>query len=105
MKRLFVVTALIASSQLQAQTLPQEGKDTLENLTLSASKFSTKTTETGKVVVTISRQQLEKAGSRDLSQVITEMGGVFINGYTNNAGKDKSIYLRGRQGGLYPDHC
>lgn len=95
MKRLFVVTALIASSQLQAQTVPQEGKDTLENLTLSASKFSAKTTETGKVVVTINRQQLEKAGSRDLSQVITEMGGVFINGYTNNAGKDKSIYLRG----------
>ncbi|HEV7333260.1 MAG TPA: TonB-dependent receptor [Flavisolibacter sp.] len=95
MRKLFVVTALITSSQLQAQSLPQERKDTLENVTLTASKFSTKTTETGKVVVTINRQQLEKAGSRDLSQVITELGGVFINGYTNNAGKDKSIYLRG----------
>jgi vitamin B12 transporter len=95
MRKLFVVTALIASSQLQAQTLPQERNDSLENVTLTASKFSTKTTETGKVVVTINRQQLEKAGSRDLSQVITELGGVFINGYTNNAGKDKSIYLRG----------
>jgi vitamin B12 transporter len=94
MRKLFIVTALIASSQLQAQTL-QERKDTLENVTLTASKFSAKTTETGKVVVTINRQQLEKAGSRDLSQVITELGGVFINGYTNNAGKDKSIYLRG----------
>ena len=90
MRKLFVVTALIFSSQLQAQT-DQERKDTLENVTLTASKFSAKTTETGKVVVTINRQQLEKAGSRDLSQVITELGGVFINGYTNNAGKDKSI--------------
>ncbi|MDQ3278187.1 MAG: TonB-dependent receptor [Bacteroidota bacterium] len=94
MRKLFVVTALIASSHLQAQTV-QDRKDTLENVTLTASKFSIKTTETGKVVVTINRQQLEKAGSRDLSQVITELGGVFINGYTNNAGKDKSIYLRG----------
>lgn len=89
MKKLFAVAALIGSSPLFAQ------QDTLDNLTITASKFSTKTTETGKVVTTISRQQLEKAGSRDLAQVITELGGVFINGYTNNAGKDKSIYLRG----------
>ena len=88
MRKFFAVTALIIGSQLQAQ-------DTLENVTLTAAKFSTKTTETGKVVITINRQQLEKAGSRDLAQVITELGGVFINGYTNNAGKDKSIYLRG----------
>ena len=95
MRKFFAVTALLIGSQLQAQLAPQERKDTLENITLTATKFSTKTTETGKVVVTINRQQLEKAGSRDLAQVITELGGVFINGYTNNAGKDKSIYLRG----------
>ncbi|HET7896850.1 MAG TPA: TonB-dependent receptor plug domain-containing protein, partial [Flavisolibacter sp.] len=89
------MTALFIGSQLRAQVLPQERKDSLENVTLTACKFSTKTTETGKVVVTINRQQIEKAGSRDLAQVITELGGVFINGYTNNAGKDKSIYLRG----------
>ena len=88
MRKFFAVTAFLIGSQLHAQ-------DTLENVTLTASKFSTKTTETGKVVITINRQQIEKAGSRDLAQVITELGGVFINGYTNNAGKDKSIYLRG----------
>src|SRR5947209_56540 len=88
MKKIFVVTALFIGSQLHAQ-------DTLDNVTVTASKYSTKTTETGKVVVTISRQQIEKAGSRDLAQVITELGGVFINGYTANAGKEKNIYLRG----------
>jgi len=88
MRKFFAVTAVFIGSQLQAQ-------DTLENVTLTANKYSTKTTETGKVVVTINRQQIEKAGSRDLAQVITELGGLFINGYTNNAGKDKSIYLRG----------
>ena len=95
MRKIFAVTALIVSSQLQAQSLPQERNDSLENITLTANKFSTKTTETGKVVVTINRQQIEKAGSRDLSQVISELGGVYINGSNNNAGKDKSIYLRG----------
>lgn len=95
MRKFFVVTALIIGSQLQAQVLPTQRKDSLENVTLTANKFSAKTTETGKVVITINRQQLEKAGSRDLSQVITELGGVFINGSNSNAGKDKSIYLRG----------
>ena len=88
MRKFFAVTALFISSQVPAQ-------DTLQNVTLTANKYSTKTTETGKVVVTISRQQIEKAGSRDLAQVITELGGVFINGYTHNAGKEKNIYLRG----------
>lgn len=92
MQKFFAVTALFAGSQLFAQS-PQG--DTLEKVTLTANKFSTKTTETGKVVITISRQQLETAGSRDLAQVITELGGVFINGYTHNAGKEKNIYLRG----------
>ena len=89
MKKNFFVAALIIGSQLHAQ------QDTLDNLTITANKFSAKTTETGKVVIIINRQQLEKAGSRDLAQVITELGGVFINGYTNNAGKEKNIYLRG----------
>lgn len=91
MRKFFFVAALLTGSQLQAQT----DTASLENVTVTANKYSTKTTETGKVVITISRQQIEKAGSRDLAQVITELGGVFINGYTNNAGKDKSIYIRG----------
>jgi vitamin B12 transporter len=90
MKRIFAVAALMIGSQLSAQDTT-----VLENVIVSANKFSTKTTETGKVVVVISRQDIEKAGSRDLSQVITELGGVFINGYTNNPGKEKNIYLRG----------
>lgn len=89
MRKFFAVTALFIGSQLHAQ------KDTLDNVTVTATKYAAKTTETGKIVVTINRQQIEKAGSRDLAQVITELGGVFINGYTNNAGKEKNIYLRG----------
>jgi len=96
MRKIFAVTAMIICSQLNAQ----QDTSTLENVTLTANKYSTKTTETGKVVITISRQEIEKAGSRDLSQLITELGGVFINGYTSNGGKEKNIYLRGAN----PEH-
>lgn len=90
MKKIFGVTAIIISSQLHAQDTTVH-----ENVVLTANKYSTKTTETGKVVVVISRQQIEKAGSRDLSQLLTEFGGLFINGYSGNPGKEKNIYLRG----------
>jgi vitamin B12 transporter len=92
MRKIFSVAALIISSQLYAQL---DTSRPLEEVTVTATKYSTKSTETGKVVTVITRQEIEHAGSRDLSQVITELGGVFINGYTNNAGKEKNIYLRG----------
>jgi vitamin B12 transporter len=92
MRRIFAVAAVFISSQLLAQ---QDTTQSLEEVTVTATKYSTKTTETGKVVTVITRQDIEHAGSRDLSQVITELGGVFINGYTNNAGKEKNVYVRG----------
>lgn len=97
MRKVFAVAAIVCSSPLLAQQA-NNLKDTLNELnavTVTATKYSTKTTETGKVVTIITRHDIEKAGSRDLAQVITELGGVYINGYTSNAGKEKNIYLRG----------
>src|SRR5688500_17537684 len=93
MRKIFVVTAILFSSQLHAQLV--DSSKTMDEVTLTANKFSTKTTETGKVVTIISRNDIDHAGSRDLAQVITEIGGVFINGYSSNGGKEKNIYLRG----------
>lgn len=90
MKKFFVVAAFIISSQLLAQDTTL-----LSDVTVSANKFQTKTTETGKVVHIITRQEIEKAGSRDLSQLLNEQGGVFINGANSSPGKDKSVFLRG----------
>ena len=89
MKKLFFVTALFNCSQL----LSQDSIRTMDEVTLTATKFSIKTTETGKLVTIISKQDIEHAGSRDLAQVITELGGVFINGFNSNPGKEKNIYL------------
>lgn len=91
MRKIFSVAAIFFCSQLRSQDTTK----TLEEVTLTANKYSIKTTETGKVVTIINRQDMEHAGSRDLAQVITEIGGVFINGYSSNGGKEKNIYLRG----------
>lgn len=98
MRKFFAVAAMMISSQLFAQPVPQQREDSsklMDEVTLTANKFSTKTTQTGKVVTLITRRDIEHAGSRDLAQVITELGGVFINGFNSNLGKEKNIYLRG----------
>src|SRR5205814_1295066 len=47
------------------------------------------------VLTVITRQQLERSGGKDLSQVLSEQAGIYIGGANSNPGKDKSIYLRG----------
>ena len=90
-KNIFIVTALLFS--IAAKT--QDTTTTLSEVVVTANKFPNKTSLTGKVVTVINRDQIEKSGGKDLSQLLTEQVGVFINGANSNAGKDKSLYLRG----------
>src|SRR6187399_1564399 len=97
MKRSFLfVAAAIFGSQLTAQ------QDTtvkaMDELVITANKYPNKTSLTGKVLTIISREQLERSGGKDLSQILTEQAGVYIGGANSNAGKDKSLYLRGAKG-------
>ncbi len=92
-KKIFIVAAVMISSQLKAQQ-DTTGK-LLDEVVLTANKYPSKTSLTGKVINIITREQLEKSGGKDLSQILTEQAGVFISGANSNAGKDKSLYLRG----------
>jgi vitamin B12 transporter len=92
MKKFFLVAALINGSYLFAQ---QDTSKTLEEVTLTANRFPSKSLQTGKVVILISKEEIERSGSKSLSQLINEQGGIYINGANSNPGKDKSIYLRG----------
>jgi len=90
--KFFVVAAVMISSLLQAQ---DSTNTLLDEVVLTANKYPNKTSLTGKVITIITREQLEKSGGKDLSQLLTEQAGVFISGANSNAGKDKSLYLRG----------
>ena len=70
----------------------------LEEVTITANKFPTKTLQTGKVLTIVNRQQLERAGGKDLSQILHEQAGLYLNGANSNPGKDKTIFLRGAKG-------
>ena len=90
-KKFLIVAAAFIGSQLSAQ----QDTSLLDEVVITANKYPNKTSLTGKVVTIITREQLERSGGKDLSQILTEQAGVYIGGANSNAGKDKSLYLRG----------
>ncbi len=91
MRKFFVVAAIMIGSHLHGQ----QDTSLLDVVVITANKYPNKTSLTGKVVTIITRQQLEHSGGKDLSQILTEQAGIYIGGANSNAGKDKSLYLRG----------
>ena len=90
-KKIFIAAVLFIYSNVQAQDNAQN----LSEVVVTSNKYPIKTSSTGKVVTVITREQLEKSGGKDLSQVLTEQCGLSINGANSNLGKDKGVYLRG----------
>lgn len=90
MRKFLIVAAMMIGSQLHAQDTTL-----LDEVVISANKYPNKTSLTGKVVTVITNHQLEQSGGKDLSQILMEQAGIYIGGANTNAGKDKSLYLRG----------
>jgi vitamin B12 transporter len=97
MRKIFAVAALIFSSQLFAQTnfSQEDSSKTLDKVVVTATKYPTKQSNTGKAVSVITRDQIEKSAGKDLAQLLTEQTGIVVSGSFSNPGKDKSIFLRG----------
>lgn len=67
----------------------------LNEVVVTASKFSRKAGETGKVINIIGKEALDRSGGKDLAQILTEQAGIVVNGATSNLGLNKSIFVRG----------
>ncbi|MER3471195.1 MAG: hypothetical protein C4330_07645 [Chitinophagaceae bacterium] len=113
MRKIFVVAAVIFSSQLQAQDLgPRVGRDsvltvveanvngkTLDNLVVTANKFPKKQSQTGKVVSVIDRATIQQMGGRTLNEVLNTVAGTTIINANSNMGSNQRISLRGSSDG------
>ena len=97
MKSFFAVTAILISTQLSAQSLEQQedSTKTLDRVVITATKYPTKQSNTGKLVSVVTREQIEKSVGKDLAQVLSEQTGLTVSGSYSNPGKDKSIFFRG----------
>jgi vitamin B12 transporter len=95
-KNMFLVAAgIFVSSQLTAQQQQDTTSKQLDEVVVTSIKQPMKTSATGKVVTVITKQQLERSGGKDLSQVLNEQAGIIINGANSNPGKDKNVYTLG----------
>lgn len=94
MKIVFLgIASLACLSSIHSQD--SMNRKEMEQVVVTATKYPLKTSQTGKVITIITRQQLEAAGAKDLGQVLNEQTGLYVNGSLSGPGKDQSIYLRG----------
>jgi vitamin B12 transporter len=97
-KKIFIAAAVIISSTAYAQQVPNKFIDTtklLNEVVITANKYPNKSILTGKVLSVITKEMIQKSGANDVAQILTNQAGIYINGFSSNAGKDKNIYLRG----------
>jgi len=95
-KEIFIAAAVIFSSSVKAQ---QDSAKTLDEVVVTATKFPTKQSETGKVVDVVTQEQLQKSFGKSLGEVLNEVPGMVINGADNNLGTNQTVYLRGASAG------
>lgn len=91
-KKILIVAAVLTYGALQAQ---EDSIINLEEVSVTATKFPKKLSETGKVVTIITAEELSHQGGKDLSQILGEQSAVYVNGSGSNPGKDKAVYIRG----------
>src|SRR5215831_1732797 len=92
-KKIFVVAAVLIGSHLLAQN--DTASKTMNEVVITANKFPQKESGTGKVVSVITKEQIERSGGKDLSQLLNEQTGIIINGAPSNQGTYKSLYVLG----------
>ena len=104
-KRIFVVAAIFISSKLIAQISTKDSasqgmqEKALDKITVTASKYERKQSQTAKLVTIIDKQQLQDLQGRTLSEVLNTVTGVTINGANNSPGTNQRISIRGSSDG------
>ncbi len=84
--------ALLASLSVFAQ---QEEPQKLEEVVVTDSRFELKRENSGKVVTSITREELEKQQGKSVAEILSTVSGISINGAQSNAGQNISIFARG----------
>ncbi|MDO6760046.1 TonB-dependent receptor [Tamlana sp. 2_MG-2023] len=67
----------------------------LDEVVISDSRFELKRENSGKTVIKISSEDIEKNQGRTVAELINAQSGVEINGSRSNAGQNLGVYVRG----------
>jgi vitamin B12 transporter len=94
-----IMLSACGSSPLFAQTSKDSSFKQLDQVVVTATKYPVKEGLTGKVLTVITREQLDKAGGKQLTEVLNTQAGVTVSGSQNTLGTEQDIYLQGASAG------
>ena len=93
----FIIAATFSGAQYaQAQDSTAQQ---LDEVVVTANKFSQKQSTTGKVITVIGKEELSKSQAKTVGQLLNEQVGITINGALSNAGTNQVVYMRGANSG------
>jgi vitamin B12 transporter len=97
-KKLLTTILFFSAVAGNAQTDTLQGNK-LDEVIVTANKFSQKQSSTGKVISVITKEQIAKSNGRTVAQLLNEQAGITVNGALNNLGTNQTVYLRGAASG------
>lgn len=87
---LFICSCVFAQKVDQKETLQE-----LKEVVITDSKFSLEKEKSGKIIVTITSEELEKRVGQSIATILNSVVGLQINGTHNGTGKNLGYFLRG----------
>ncbi|MEO8235809.1 MAG: TonB-dependent receptor plug domain-containing protein [Flavobacterium sp.] len=93
-KKIAFVSAFVLTS-IGAFAQENDSIKNLNEVLVSDSKFALAKEKSGKVIVKITAQELEKKSGQSLATILSSVAGVEINGNQSGSGKNLGYYVRG----------
>ena len=98
-KKNFLIFAAAVASCHSLRAQKDSSVKELDQVVVTASKYPLKQNQTGKVVIVLTKEELEKSTGKTLGQVLNEQAGIIVGGAYNNMGTNQDIYMRGAASG------
>ena len=71
----------------------------LDEVVVTATKYPVKQSQTGKVVIVIPHEEIEKSIGKPLGELLGEQAGITVAGALNDPGTNQSVFIRGAGSG------
>ncbi len=95
----FLLLSVTGSASVFAQTTKDSTGKQLDEVIVTATKYPVKQSQTGKVVIVITHEEIEKSAGKPLGELLGEQAGIIASGSLNAPGTNQSIFIRGAGSG------
>ncbi|MFC4269498.1 TonB-dependent receptor plug domain-containing protein [Polaribacter marinivivus] len=98
MKKQLLIVSMLTCSFVNTNLFSQEKKEKIESLdevVITATKFKLKKENTGKVINTITQEQIQKNAGRNVIELLNTVAGIDVRGVNANPTEPRSINIRG----------